>query len=133
MPDHRIRLRAGWECLYRAPDGDGAEVARRVDLPLPWPTDLPARFRLARTFGRPPVDLATETVVLELKDAPGLVAARLNGRPVELPQDGPADLDIPLDDPLLPRNGLILEVDLGGVAEGSAFPWGAVSLVIRPR
>jgi hypothetical protein len=65
---------------------------------------------------------------------PGLKSARLNGRLI-----GPAstgsddDRSIELPELLLPRNGLVLEVD--GIVAGAedTGPWGEIALVIRPR
>lgn len=132
MPEHRIRLRAGWECHWREGDDESApETLRRVDLPVAA-DDLPARFRLTRQFGRPPVDPRTEGVTLELKNVPGLKSARINGRPMAPSEAGASDLSIDLAEPLLPRNGLVLEVERDTVAPSSG-PWGEIALVIRPR
>ena len=128
MPEHRIRLRGGWDCQYReGDDPDGPEVVRRVDLPVAWPGDFPRRLRLTRQFGRPPVDPASEWVELELRDVPGLISARLNGLAVAgSVADGA--WSIRLGEALLPRNGLVLDVDRGD----EPGPWGEVALVIRP-
>lgn len=133
MPEHRIRLRGGWDCLARVGDDpEGAEVVSRVDLPVAWPADAPRLVRLARQFGRPPVDAARERVDLELRHVPGLKAATLNGRPVAPGVVAGDDWSIPLGEPLLPRNGLILDVELGPDAPPDS-PWGEVAIVIRPR
>jgi hypothetical protein len=129
MPEHRIRLRGAWD--WHVPEGD-SEVVRRVDLPTGWPAGLGSPFRLVRRFGSPRFDPATESARLELRDVPGLVAARLNGRDLPHPPAGSRDWSIPLAEPLPDRNVLVLEVELG---TGSAVPgpWGSVSLVISPR
>ena len=104
MPEHRIRLRGGWDCQYRERDDpDGPEVVRRVDLPVVWTEDFPRRLRLTRQFGRPPVDPASERVELELRDVPGLTTVRLNGQAVSgVVAEG--SRSIRLDEALLPRN-----------------------------
>lgn len=132
MPEHRIRLRIGWECLYRDAE-DSPEVYRRIDLPAPSSADLPRRFRLTRQFGRPPVDPRNESLTLELRNVAGLKSARLNGRPLAVGGAEESDRDIDLADPLLPRNGLVLEVDVEEAARSDPAPWGNIALVIRPR
>ncbi|HEY2154319.1 MAG TPA: hypothetical protein VGH33_01725 [Isosphaeraceae bacterium] len=132
--EHRIRLRGGWDCLYRESEDEAApEILRRVDLPLASPRELPARFRLARQFGRPPVDLRNESVCLELRNMPGLRSARLNGRPIGQAAAGSVEPTIELPEPLLPRNGLVLEVEGIVVGADDHAPWGEIALVIRPR
>lgn len=134
MPEHRIRLRGGWECHYRdGDDEDAPEVFRRVDLPSDSAADFPARFRLARQFGRPPVDLRNEGVTLEMRHVDGLQSARLNGRSIGPRMTPDPDWSIDLMEPLLPRNGLVLEVDFGEHGRPAAGPWGEIALVIRPR
>ena len=134
MPEHRIRLRGGWECHYRVDDDEAApEVVRRVDLPAASAADFPARFRLTRQFGRPPVDPRNEDVTLELRNVAGLKSVRLNGRLIAPGLEGGAGWSIDLAEPLLPRNGLVLEVELGDSGRSSPSSWGEVALVIRPR
>jgi hypothetical protein len=130
--EHRIRLRGGWECHYREGEDDSAsEVLRRVDLPLASSAELPATFRLARQFGRPPVDPRNESVWLEMRNTAGLKSVRLNGRPLAAPAD---DRAIELPDDLLPRNGLVLEFEGPGAGlDQPSSPWGEIALVIRPR
>jgi hypothetical protein len=132
MPEHRIRLRGGWECHYREPDDDeGIDVARRVDLPVATAAELPLRFRLTRHFGKPPVDPRVEAVALELRAVGGLRSVRLNGRVVSV-LDVSSELAIDLDPAeLLPRNGLVLEFDRTGL-DLADDAWGLVALVIRP-
>lgn len=129
MPEHRIRFRGAWDWHVR--EGE-VEFARRVTLPADWPVDVASPFRLVRRFGRPPFDPAVETVRLELIAVPGLVAARLNGRGLGGPPEGAVVWSVPLDEPLLPRNVLVLEVDLGAFRDWPGG-WGAIALVIAPR
>jgi hypothetical protein len=133
--EHRIRLRGGWECQYREGEDDSApEVLRRVDLPLASSAELPATFRLARQFGRPPVDPRNESVWLELRNTGGLKSVRLNGRPLLSPASSADDRAIELPDDLLPRNGLVLEFERRAAGpDEPASLWGEIALVIRPR
>ena len=135
MPEHRIRLRAAWDCVDRLPPEGGPEDLGRVDLPKTFPEGFPPRFRLTRQFGRPPVDERAERVDLELRSVPGLVSVRLNGRVIGRPDESGASADwsIPLDPPLLPRNGLVLEVELTTEGRANVPGWGEIALVIRPR
>jgi hypothetical protein len=134
MPEHRIRLRGGWECHYRdGDDEDAPEVLRRVDLPAGSSADFPTRFRLTRQFGRPPVDLRNECVTLELRNVDGLKSARLNGRPISPLMSPGWEWSIELAEPLLPRNGLVLEVEFDEGTRSAGGPWGEIALVIRPR
>ena len=110
MPDHPIRLRGAWEI---ADPGDEAEAPRRVDLPTEWPTGPPRIIRLRRRFGRPPVEDASESIRLELRDVPGLVEARLNGSRLAGPAEPGGDWIIPLPGPLPARSVIELDVDLG--------------------
>ncbi len=130
MAEHRIRLRGAWDWILVE---DEAEVARRVNLPTRWPTGLSSGFRLLRRFGRPPFDPATESVRLELLDVPGLVSVRLNGREIGRDLTGVDNRSIPLTEPILSRNALILGIDLGAV-EGltPGEEWGSIALVIEP-
>ena len=132
MPEHRIRLRGGWESHHREGDEDGPEVVRRVQLPLIWPEGLPARIKLIRQFGKPPVDWSLEAVSLEMRNVPGLQVTRINGHPVPKPTETGGSWSVVLADPLLPRNGLVLEVDLEA-ARKQAGDWGEIWLSIRPR
>lgn len=133
MSEHRIRLRGAWD-WHVAPGEGEAEVARRVTLPTAWPPGEASPFLLLRGFGRPPLDPDRESVRLELLDVPGLVSVRINGREVARPPRGSVAWTVAIDGPLLPRNALVLEVDLGGVASSDlASAWGSVALVISPR
>jgi hypothetical protein len=134
MPEHRIRLRGGWECHYReGDDPEGKEICRRVDLPLAPPIEFAARFQLCRQFGRPPSDPRIESVMLELRQVSGLKAARLNGLPITPVDSSDLDWLIELREPLLPRNGLILEVELDASSPPAGTAWGEVALLIRPK
>ena len=128
MPEHRIRLRGGWECHYRdGDDEDAPEAHRRVDLPAASSAEFPARFRLTRQFGRPPVDPRSESVTLEMRNVDGLKAARLNGRPIAPTQSEDRAWSVDLAEPLLPRNGLVLEIDLAPEDRSAEGPLGARS------
>jgi hypothetical protein len=132
--EHRIRLRGGWECHYREGEDDSAaEVLRRVDLPLASPAELPASFRLARQFGRPPVDQRNESVWLEMRNVAGLESVRLNGRPLGEIAEISGDRTIELPEDLLPRNGLVLGFERPAEGLDDPSPWGDIALVIRPR
>jgi hypothetical protein len=134
MPEHRIRLRGGWECQYREDHvEEGPEVVSRVDLPLDPTRVLPRRFRLTRQFGRPPLDVRSEAVRLELRNVVGLKSARINGSPIAFEWADDRDASIKLVDPMLPRNGLALEFDMAGAKHVENLPWGEIALVIGPR
>src|SRR4051812_16595159 len=106
MTEHRIRLRAAWDRIDPV-----AEAARRVDLPASWgPPDAAGPFRLRRAFGRPRVDPGG-AILLELADVPGLVAARLNGRPLDLGPGAGGAFRVEVGDRLDRRNELELDVD----------------------
>jgi len=69
-----------------------------------------------------------QTVDLELGDVPGLMAARLNGQILEY-----SGL-IAVDEILLPKNLLELEVDFKGISQiDPSSVWGSVALVIADR
>ena len=125
MAEHRIRLRGGWERLEFA---RGAEFHFQATLPIAWAPDAEGRTRLIRRFGRPSVDLSEVSIGLEVLDAPGLQALRLNG--IELAIDGfPGEL--PIAGLLAERNTLELEVDLNqALANHSEAGWGSIALVI---
>jgi hypothetical protein len=127
MPEHRIRFRAGWE-VHSELDLDAAD---RFLLPTHWPAGLEGTVRLIRRFGRPRSQATEEKYRLELLRVPGLVSLSLNGR--ELEHSGPdgGNIVVPLVDPLLDRNTLVIDVDLGQITR-SSLPegWGAISLVI---
>jgi hypothetical protein len=131
MPEHRIRLRGGWECQYcEGVATEGPEVIRRVNLPLESTYVFPRRFRLTRQFGRPPLDNRREAVHLDLRNVAGLIAARINGNPVAFVWADDRDASINVADPLLPRNGLALEFDMDGARHDENRPWGEIALVV---
>ena len=129
MPEHRIRLRGAWD--WHGIEGE-AEFARRADLPADWPDDLAGPLRLLRRFSRPPLDPGREAARLELANVPGLVAVRLNGVDLGPVPAGDRDWIIPLGDGLLPRNSLVLEVDLPPGPEARRG-WGSIALVISAK
>ena len=121
VTDHRIRFRGGWELIDL--DQPGASPVR-VTLPLRSEVSPRRRIRLARKFGRPPVDDRTESIWLSLDHMPGLRSASLNGWLLELtlPLVGRVEVPVELPD----RSELVLEADL------PASPaWGEVALLIR--
>ncbi len=133
MSEHRIRLRGGWDCHYR--EGgleDSPEIVRRIDLPMKWLSDLPTQFRLTRQFGKPPVDMRFEEVSLEMKNVHGLNSVRLNGHVLTRGPDDTGFWSVSLTEPLLPRNGVVLEVVLDQRHNATPFQ-GDISLLIRPR
>jgi hypothetical protein len=133
MSEHRIRLRGGWECHYReGDDGDGPEIVQRISLPFEWPANLPAKVRLIRQFGKPPVDSRVDEVSLELRNVPGIEKTWVNGQESVGRSDVPDSRSIPLEDPLLPRNGLAIDVDLA-MARTVTGEWGEIWLSIHPR
>ncbi len=101
-------------------------------MPCKWPDDLPGRIELIRQFGKPPIDLRIERVTLELSQIRGLLAGWLNGRSVVRETDQSNYWSVELLESLLPRNGLVLEVDLDE-ARQSDTAWGEISLLIRSR
>ena len=130
MGEHRIRLRGVWDMHTGRGEGETEKLCR-VDLPTVWPTDVATRFRLTRRFGRPPFDPDRETARLDLVNVPGLVAVCINGREVARPRRDEGGWSIALDWPLLPRNTLILDVDLEGMTRERLEPaWGSVAVVI---
>jgi hypothetical protein len=128
MADHRIRLRGAWDRIIRLAD---REVSTSVNLPIDWPLEPAVPFRLERGFGRPPLDPLSESLSLEFLGVPGLVAARIDDRPLDLTPGGVADWLVPLTWPLRPRNRLVLEIDPGlAQSEFQRAGWGKISLLI---
>lgn len=121
MPEHLIHLRRAWtEHL------DGGLV-QRLDLPLGSPPDR--SLSLSRRFGRPPREPASDSLLLRITQAPGLLNLRLNGCVL---LEGPLDdrpLDIPLPPDLPARN--LLELDVDAEAAGRTRDWGQIALVVR--
>jgi hypothetical protein len=121
MADHTIRLRAAWE--WHDP---GAHAARRVSLPLVVGEDVPADFRLSRAFNAPPLDAASESLWLHLRDVPGLRTIRINSTALPDAIGAGPDLWCALA-PLLRRN--VIELTVEGAPAGT---WGEIALVVRP-
>ena len=136
MPEHRIRLRGGWECHYREGDGragpgdprGGVDLRppRRADLAgraSAWPVSSDGPRSIPRTRPSGPRDAQ--------RRGPQVGPAQRSaiGRPPRLPTT--ASIDLP--DDLLPRNGLVLEVE-SWARTGSRphLPGGTIALVIRP-
>jgi hypothetical protein len=107
VPDHRIRLRRGWEY---GPVGSHAG-SRRLTLPTRWGSEQPGRLLLTRRFGCPPRGPGRQGLILLLEQVPGVHSIRLNEQ--EIPEVSPARsrYEIRLDD-LPSRNVLVLEVEL---------------------
>ena len=130
MPEHRIRLAGAWELF--AP-GRGADVARRLNLPTTWPSELAGPLRILRRFGSPPIDPAIEVISLEFLGVPGLRRIDLNGVEFPGPPAGSVDWVVPLDGPLLARNTLILDVAIEPPGRVERLEgWGSIALVITP-
>jgi hypothetical protein len=126
VPDHRIRLRGGWESIdLRAP----ARPPTRVTLPVRWGATEASMVQLTRRFGRPPFDPRGESLWLSLGHVAGLRTARLNGHP--LATEGLADgtLEVLLEP--AERNELVLDVEVTP-DQGEGPQWGDIALVIRP-
>ena len=132
MPEHEIRFRAGWTLLEL--DEAGATTKRVLTLPVDWSSLQPrGRFvRILRSFQRPPIDPDTESIGLRMADAPGVVALRLNDRPILFERDA---FRIGHECPMAPldarRNALELEIDLDEAT--TARTWGRVSLIIHSK
>jgi hypothetical protein len=140
VPDHRIRLRGGWES---SPVGAPAN-SERLTLPTRWDSEQPGRLRLTRRFGCPPRAPGRQFLLLILERVPGVHSIRLNEH--EIPDVSPdhSNYEIPLDD-LPPRNVLVLEVDpsmaheradareapAGGQGPEGSSDWGWIALVIQ--
>jgi hypothetical protein len=127
VPRHLIKFRKAWECQDVGAPG---AAARPLTLPLSDdPADpLPARARLSRTFGCPPLAWGRETMAVRLRRVPGLLTLRLNDHLMPLPTPIPEVFDIPLDAPLA-RNRLVLEVDFAA-ATPNRDGWGMIALAI---
>ena len=128
MPEHRIRLRGGWEFQVTG----GSPWLPRQTLPLIAFPDGPGPVRLARNFQTPPMDAGSETLWLRLDAVPGLLSVVLNDRVLARgPFDKPV-LDLTVGDALRPRNRLVLDVQPPAKSDSpfGVFPWGDVALVI---
>src|SRR4051794_41740029 len=126
MPEHRIRLRGGWELLEAE---SSQTVPAVVTLPFRFVATGSRKVRLSRKFGRPRLDRRRESLWLSLGSVPGLGLASLNGSTLAI--EGPAEqgLEIPVE--LSERNELVLEVELPA-DRGEAAPWGEIALAIGP-
>lgn len=132
MSEHWIRLRGGWEWSDPAhPD----VPARRVTLPVARSADFAGSIRLSRWFHAPPVDPASEEVVVHLDDVPGLRGVWLNDRPIAGAPTAAQPLILPLHDLLATRNRLVLEAEHPASDSDTSppAPWGAIALIIRSR
>jgi hypothetical protein len=126
VPDHRIRLRGGWESI----DVEAfPRLPAPLTLPVRWSTTSPRRIRLTRKFGRPRLDPRSESLWLSIGRVPGLRSASLNGQPLAIEGLAEGSLEIPLDLP--ERNELVLDVELPA-DPGDPSPWGEIALLIRP-
>lgn len=132
MTEHLIRLRGGWQC---DPSIDEGVSSRFVTLPLHSPMTLSAPLRLIRWFGSPRFDLDHERILLRMEHIEGLAIARLNDREIARPSPGTANLVLSLDEQLLARNQLVLEIDSFPSAprDSDDFTWGKIALAIVPR
>lgn len=128
MPEHRIRLRGGWEVL----DSGGGGLPSRLTFPLKAFPDGVGRVRLARSFQTPPLDPRSETLWLRLDAVPGLVSVLFNDRELARGPFGTAVLLLPLGDALPARNRITLDVAPcpGSGCPSEEFPWGEIALVI---
>src|SRR4051794_27649978 len=131
MSEHWIRLRGGWRCL---PSPDNPSAAYPITLPTRWAPGQAGRLRLVRQFGLPAIDRRRERVALRIAEVPGVVAIRLNGRPIDLPGGDGRDVLELGEDQLRPRNELVLEVDPDRAAarQPGQPEWGHVALLVRP-
>ena len=130
MPEHVIRLRAGWK-LVRL-DEAGLPTQDRITLPMDWASlQIVGRFvRILRSFQRPPIDSEVESTWLRVADSPGILELKLNN---ESFAGGSSVVQVALEMAIGPlsarRNELEILVDL---AEASKLPdWGKISLIIR--
>ena len=132
MTEHWIRLRGGWEWIDA---GQPDASPRRIRLPLDPREGVAGRFQFARWFHAPPLDPASEEVVLHLSDVHGLCGVWLNDQPLASPLSPEEPVVLALDDLRSGRNRLVLEAQLAPPGGGGPAPesWGAIALVIRSR
>jgi hypothetical protein len=120
---HAVNLKAAWE----ATDADSQAPPIRVSLPLewsaiPWPDGrAPARARLARRFGRPPLQAPAPAFRLRLRGFAGVEAVEFNGSPITWREEKGCLVVEPGE--LLPRNVLSVRVNLKRAMTASG-PWG---------
>ena len=131
MPDHRIRLRGGWEyCQVGSHDVPG-----RFTLPTRWGLERTTPLRLTRRFGCPPLDPRYQVLVLLLEQVPGIHSIRLNDRQILHVSPDRSSYQILLED-LPARNVLVIEVEPRldqGSTDTEPSEWGFVALVIQTR
>lgn len=125
---HAINLRAAWELC----DADADAPPIRVALPLdwaavPWPDGRPpARARLARRFGRPPLSDADAPPRILLRGLAGVIAMELNGSSIPWREEYGWHVVEPAE--LLPRNVLTILADPSR-ASRAADAWGALAFL----
>ena len=132
MPEHWIRLRGGWEAVDL--DDPLAEPIR-MTLPVSWTGEEPRRLRLVRRFGRPPLDLLSESIWLRIDRVSGLYRLALNDRELTISPAVNGPVEFPLGT-ILDRNELVLEAFFEPATraiEAGTGIWGEIALVIRPR
>jgi hypothetical protein len=134
MPEHRIRLRAGWQRLEPRPEGGFQEtkVSSPVTLPLLWPSDQPDRshVRLGRYFASPRLDAQSESLLLRMERVCGLVSVVLNHREIGRLDPGETRADFIIPHPIPHRNLLILDVEPRRAGSIGRELWGIITLVI---
>jgi hypothetical protein len=132
MPEHWIRLRGGWEAVDL---DDPLAQPIRMTLPVSWTGEEPRQLRLLRRFGRPPLDLLSESIWLRIDRVSGLYRLALNDRELSISPAVNGPVEFPLRT-ILDRNELVLEAFFKSEARGSEVctrGWGEIALVIRPR
>ncbi len=122
LPEHRSRLRGGWESRTV----DSPDDRQRVTLPIHWDPERAGRMRLYRKFGCPVLQASQQTLVLELEQVPGICSISPNDRLIAGVPSAESRLSLELVG-LPDRNVLVLEIDLKvarsrSVATGA--PWG---------
>jgi hypothetical protein len=130
VSDHRIRLRGGWACQSASTAPDAPEW---ITLPIDWGPGNPRRLRLSRRFGRPPIDPARQSVLLELDHARGVQSLLLNGKTLAAISTAKSYYLIPLPE-IEERNTLVLEVETARWSDAPADlgpGWGQIALLIR--
>jgi hypothetical protein len=128
LAEHVIRFRGGWECHGL---GGAAGNARRLTLPTVWNDGSPARMRLTRRFGCPPLEPGCQALSLRMDQVPGIDSLELNGRSIARVSPQISSYRIELGE-LTERNLLVLEFDRSTPASESweGRQWGVIALVI---